>query len=191
MARGGYQQPPARTGPSGPGRFSKRTDGQPVQVPNVGDSSDLQYGDRTMLENAQKAVPIPKGGQPAPRPAGAPLGPGPMPGHLIGPSNRPGEPVTTGLGMGPGAGPEALNAPPNTPDVREQVLAMMMQNYGNSSAAKMLAGIRAERQTPTTPSPGAPPTPGAAPPTPEPGPAGPQMGAPQGAQGAQGAPPSG
>lgn len=178
MARGGYQQPPARSGPSGPGRFSKRTDGQPVAVPNVGDSADLQYGDRTMLENAQKAVPIPKGTQPPPRPAGAPLAPGPLPGHLIGPSNRPGEPVTTGLPMGPGAGTEALNAPPNTPDVREQVLAWMMQNYGNSDAANMLAKIRAQRTA--TPAPGAPPAPGATPPPPQPGPAGPQMGAPGG-----------
>lgn len=178
--KGGYQKPAGPRPPSGVGKKSTRTDGnvQAVKVPNVGSSPDLQYGDRQMLENAQRIAPIGSGAGAgaAPRqPAGAPLAPGPLPGHLAGPSNRPGEPVTAGLPMGPGAGPEVLKAPPGVPDQREQVLMYLMRNYGNDSAAKMLNGIRNERQQPAPsaapagppPAPAAPPAPPAAPTAPQ------------------------
>tara|TARA_R110000868_G_scaffold196966_1_gene443086 strand:+ start:722 stop:1171 length:450 start_codon:yes stop_codon:yes gene_type:complete len=55
--------------------------------------------------------------------AGAPLAAGPTPTpmapitSLTAPSDRPNEPVTTGVAMGAGAGPEALALPtPTTPD---------------------------------------------------------------------------
>jgi|ERR1017187_6231386 hypothetical protein len=53
------------------------------------------------------ATPAPSSAAPAPvvaRPA-----PGSLP--YMGPTNRPNEPVTTGLPFGPGAGPEALTGP--------------------------------------------------------------------------------
>lgn len=154
--RGGYQKPGGPRPPSGVGKNSTRTDGnvQPVKVPNVGDSPDLQYGDRQMLEQGLKRAPIGTGGgiSRAPQnPPGTALAPGPLPGHLTGPSNRPGEPVTAGLDVGPGGGSEMLAAPPGVPDQREQVLMYLMRNFGNDAAAQTLAKLRAERQA-TAPS---------------------------------------
>lgn len=175
MGRGGYQKPSGPRPPGGPGKISQRTDGnvQPIRTPPITSSPDLQVGQGQALTDAQRIARLGTGGgaSPPPRPAGAPLAPGPLPAHLIGPSNRPGEPVTTGMDMGPGAGSEALNAQPNTPDQREQVLMYLMQNFGNDSAARMLASMRAERQTPPAPSmgpAGVPAAPTAPPAPPEP-----------------------
>jgi len=153
MASGGLRDPGPRKPASGPGKFSQRTDGQrgskqPIRTPDVG-NSELQYGDRSMLENAQRAAPIPRAQTPAPAgppgstPAphtGAPIQ---MPGFVFDtPSARPAEPVTTGLTAGPGAGPEALQAPPSTPSVQEQVLMGLVSRFGNADAAQMLSDIR-------------------------------------------------
>ena len=89
-------------------------------------SEDQQYGQATAQRNAMRSVPM---GQPpmaslgvAPngRPSGAPPQPGPpqpgavQPGSLpfTGPTERPNEPIQTGLSTGPGAGPEIHGAPP-------------------------------------------------------------------------------
>ena len=110
---------------------SNRTDLQgsvPVAV-----APSQQYGERAQQQAAQRTVPVgvspmpsptptptaapAPGGQPMPgappqRPAAAfpsppPGGPGVLPWQH--PTNRPNEPVTTGLPTGPGAGPEALS----------------------------------------------------------------------------------
>jgi len=88
--------------------YGNRTDlNQPIStVPNQ------EYGMATAQREAQQAVPM--GASPvaaAPemptRPAGKPL---PQPGELphLEQTNRPAEPVTTGIDYGPGAGSEAM-----------------------------------------------------------------------------------
>jgi hypothetical protein len=114
-----------------------------------------EYGQRAAQQAAQQAVPItpppnaanavprvPAGGQPPPAGPGAPqpgtpLAPGgPGPGELtdlFAPTERPGEPVTTGVDIGPGAGREALNSLP---------IGMVANNLGNGdSAAALLANL--------------------------------------------------
>jgi hypothetical protein len=147
QGRGGYQRPSKPASVSGPGKFSKRTDGQPQVVPNVGESPDLQYGDRKAAIDRQRVAPL-KGAQ------GASVGPvtgQASSGQAIPPwlidmdSSRPSEPGTTGLPFGGGAGPEVLSSPTPAPDVREQVLTYLWTNFGNEDAMRMLSQMRDER----------------------------------------------
>lgn len=106
MARGGRRR-------GLPGKnYSNRSDlqlgprKQPVQAP-----SGLPYGERKAVEDAQRAVPVSAPGVPAPTGGGVSATRWPIPGSLgplDRPTERPGEPVTTGLSLGPGAGPEVL-----------------------------------------------------------------------------------
>lgn len=122
-----------------PGKFSKRTD--LPRTPGLADPS-LQYGDVGRLEAAQRAVPIPKS---APQRRGQPLSGGRIPDFVLNqPTQRPGEPETTGLPMGPGAGPEVLSTY-QAPDLREQVLLAVYHRTGNEKALAMLQQLRNER----------------------------------------------
>lgn len=160
MPRGGYQKPSKPAAVSGVGKNSKRTDGgvQAVREPDI-DTMGLEYGDRQMVADAQKIAPLPKGQTAVERrPTGAPTTGGKLPDWLInGDTNRPDEPVTTGLGMGPGAGPEALQAAAPAPDIREQILEGLFMQYQDPNAHQLLQQLRAERAAATaTPLPGAP-----------------------------------
>src|SRR5215831_3219302 len=113
MARGGRGKPQ-------PGKpYGNRTDyQQPVQV-----VSGQQYGQRQALANAQRTIPLPNNvATPPPAPPQPPppaAAPAPMPappgsaGAFDRPTERPQEPVTTGLPLGPGPGPEVLQANAN------------------------------------------------------------------------------
>ena len=57
------------------------------------------------------APPVGGGGMPSPGMQGGSIAPGAF-GPLDRPTERPGEPVTTGIAMGRGAGPEAMGPPP-------------------------------------------------------------------------------
>lgn len=166
--RGGYRKPPAGQPPSGPGRFSTRTDGnQAVRTPGLEDPS-MQYGDVGRLRDAQRAAPVPKaaparsGGASARPPLGRPPtggGEGGLPSWLLSmPSQRPAEPVTDGLDSGPGRGSDALTARPPRDD-RQALLEYLLHTYGNADAAAMLAEMRGSQTAPVpTPSVGVPPS---------------------------------
>lgn len=103
MTQGGYRAPENPAPVSGPGAASQRTDGgpgsdtQPIRVPSGG-----PYGQRQMLEQAQRDIPLPDTSG-LPSTPGAPTGspPGSPPGGArqdpFGPSLRPGEPGDTGI----------------------------------------------------------------------------------------------
>jgi len=151
MPRGGYQKPSDPAPASGPGKFSKRTDGA-ITSPDIDTTEGVQYGDRGKLEDAQRIAKAAAGAgarvnpEASRRLGGAPPERGKLPPWLTtGEDTAPEDPATAGLGMGPGAGPEALMAAEATPDQREVVLEFIAQNYGNETARQMLAEIRAER----------------------------------------------
>ncbi len=149
MARGGYQPPSSPAGASGPGRFSKRTDGQAVRVDSL-DNPDVQYGQRSMLEGAQKIAPLRGAEGAGRRPTGEQAVSRQLPPWLFEQdSARPLEPPTAGLSIGAGPGPEALSASEPSPDVREQVLEGLWLNYGNEQARQMLVELRDERMAST------------------------------------------
>lgn len=109
MPAGGYQKPSSPAPVSGPGRMSKRTDGQPIRDPG-----GLPYGDNQELRSQQAAAPM-SGASPEAMAAqqggigGIPLAN--LAPSLFDPTDRPDEPLTAGASFGPGPGPEALSTP--------------------------------------------------------------------------------
>jgi hypothetical protein len=158
MPRGGYRKPNDPAPVSGPGKFSKRTDGQPKKVESL-DSPDMQYGDRQMIEAAQSAAPLrgAAGGGTGRRLQGEAMGGGGLPSFMFDmESANPGEPVTTGLDRGAGAGPEVLDAAQAPDDIREVVLDFLATEFQNPTAMKHLSALREEKAGSAAPM--APPT---------------------------------
>ena len=130
--RGGARQGTAGTA------YGNRTDlNMPMStVPNQ------EYGKAAMQERAQQAVPMaqsPVASMPMPAAAAPQMNLLPRPGELphLGPTDRPNEPVTTGMSFGPGPGPEAMMQP--SANVAAQ-LATASQ-MGNSSTLQGLAAM--------------------------------------------------
>jgi len=101
---GGYRQPRNPAPVSGPAALSKRTDGgategmtQPQQ-----NYTGLPYGDNQAIATQQSGAPM--AGNPYPM-AGLP--------ELSAPTQRPNEPITSGINSGPGPGTEAMRGLPN------------------------------------------------------------------------------
>ena len=105
-------------GPAGPGKFSTRTDKLEL--------GSTAYGEGVETQAIKSGAPLAKTGDVSPARAGdvreaatqAPITP------LFAPSNRPGEPITTGINIGPGAGSEAL---------------MMQSNFAQRKMSDILA----------------------------------------------------
>lgn len=101
MARG------PMAGVSGPGKFSKRTDGLSFE--------STEYG--SGVENAANKAGAPLARTPDVRPTSrSEMGMAPSQMEpvtpLYAPSQRPEEPITAGIAMGPGPGPEIMGAAP-------------------------------------------------------------------------------
>lgn len=91
-------------GPSGPGAFSKRTD---VGTPEMKLGS-IAYGEGKDTAAIKAGAPLAKTGDVTPSQApNVPVAQEPVT-SLFAPSQRPDEPVTTGVDVGAGAGSEAL-----------------------------------------------------------------------------------
>ncbi len=105
-----------------PGTYSNRQDlvasGRPqaVRAP-----SGQTYGERQGLESAQQAQPLP--GDPIAALMSATGTHDGTPTALLGPTQRPDEPVTAGLTTGPGPGPEVLFGPSTKPSETFELLA--------------------------------------------------------------------
>lgn len=110
---GGYRAPQNPNAVSGPGKFSKRTDGGAAQVMST--VPDQPYGSVKQQLAQQRVAPM--AGQAPMAPAaqaaaqqGQQAGSPPYQGGAFNaPSARPNEPITTGVDIGPGAGSEALS----------------------------------------------------------------------------------
>tara|TARA_R100000808_G_scaffold4752_2_gene15044 strand:+ start:3983 stop:4384 length:402 start_codon:yes stop_codon:yes gene_type:complete len=81
--------------------------GQKVSV-----ASGQTYGKRAVQEEAQRAVPMARSEDLAPRPSVRPGGFG----GVTRPTERPRQPLTAGAPVGPGGGPEMLVGPQRVPD---------------------------------------------------------------------------
>ena len=128
MPRGGV-----RTGKPGE-QYSNRGDLQ-AQPRTAG--REPQYGD-VAQQNAVRATPDgpPTSQGPIPPP------PGSLP-SLVGPSNRPDEPVTAGLTQGAGAGPDAMSP---VPVINEDLfeLRALYQQFPHEDLRRLIE--RAERE---------------------------------------------
>jgi hypothetical protein len=104
--RGGYRAPARPAAVSGPGKLSARTDGQPTRQ-----LADANYGEQATFRNDQASAAM--ASTPGPT-ASSGQGPGVDMSGLVplgAPTQRPGEPVTSGAPSGPGPGPESLGLP--------------------------------------------------------------------------------
>lgn len=122
---GGYRKPSNPAPVSGPGKYSRRTDGGPAQSISAAPGQD--YGDAKAQRDAQRVAPM-AGKEPMPEGA-APVmpefsGPG-----LADPTQRPGEPITHGVDIGPGGGSDVLNlpTPPNPAQGTGQMTALLQR----------------------------------------------------------------
>lgn len=120
MPRGGYREPSNPAPVSGPGALSRRTDGGPIQgakyIPANG-----KYGEAKALQEIQGGAPMQ--GNPVPNVATpnvpmAPLTP------LDAPTQRPNEPLTSGMPFGPGS-----NTPPVVAAGVDEVAAQIRAAY--------------------------------------------------------------
>jgi hypothetical protein len=104
---GGYRKPTHPAAASGPGRLSRRTDGNQPTRP----LPDAKYGEGKAFTEAQQAAPMsasPSGSQVAAPPAAPDLS------RLIpmdAASQRPDEPITAGMPFGPGPGSSLPQGP--------------------------------------------------------------------------------
>lgn len=148
MANGhGGARTPAKPAPvSGPGKYSRRTDGGPAQVLSAAPNQD--YGEAKQQLNEQRLAPM-AGTQPTSAPAVQPgqapdegpqmpafSGPG-----LLDPSQRPNEPTTTGVDIGPGAGSDALNLPPTQQQPGTGYITNMLRNLSPTDMSGQLATL--------------------------------------------------
>jgi len=126
MPRGG-----ARNGKQGQA-YGNRTDmnAQPVKV-----GPSQTYGQGVQQQQAQQAIPLPQ--MPTP---GQPVPQMPQPGPLDAATNRPSEPVTSGIASGPGPGPEALGAEP------DPVVGLLRGVYAQHPSPDILALLQEAQQ---------------------------------------------
>lgn len=107
-------------GAAGPGKFSVRTDG--LSLPSAA------YGEGVQTQAIKQGAPLAKtpdvrgatNTEVRQAAAATPVTP------LYAPTQRPEEPITTGISMGPGAGPEALGMRVMSQEKLSDILAKML-----------------------------------------------------------------
>lgn len=103
-------------GPSGPGKFSTRTDLPPSK----------EYGERKQTEEIMQGAPTAKTRGAADPKLGRPANPMTPVTPLFSPSTRPEEPITAGIDMGAGPGSEILGMrQPDDTNFRANISAYM------------------------------------------------------------------
>ena len=132
---------PAMT--SGPGAMSRRTDGGPASKQAVRYISGMpNYGDGQELADLQASAPMSQTNMPAvTTPSGELTARGEQVIPIDAPSQRPGEPVTTGAPAGKGAGLEALNLPAQAQN-NGMVNALALLNQLGDYASPQVKQIR-------------------------------------------------
>ena len=129
MAQGGYRKPENPAPISGPGALSQRTDGGPTQSAKY--ISGLPYGQGQTTYDQQTSAPMAGSNIPQPKP------PLPEPTPLMAPTERPDEPVTSGINSGPGPGSEVMMDRPNQSYTLTQTLQQLIK-YDPSGDTEMI-----------------------------------------------------
>jgi len=138
---GGYRKPTHPAPVSGPGKYSRRTDGGPAQVMSA--APDQAYGAQKAQLDAQRVAPM-AGTAPLPAPATPGAGSeGGMPAYsgpaFNAPSQRPDEPVTHGVDIGPGAGSDILGLP--NPGQGTGQMTALLQRYASTDTTGILGTL--------------------------------------------------
>ncbi len=131
--QGGYRKPENPAPASGPGALSQRTDGGPAQGAKY--MSGMPYGENTY--DQQTAAPMAGKAATPPAPTVAP-----MPTALLAPTERPNDPVTSGIDLGAGPNSSALGLPTEEPTLASTI--KRIAQYDNSGDAELLYAIISE-----------------------------------------------
>ena len=107
-------------GPSGPGKYSTRTDKLSLGSTSYGEGQETSALNTAAAKSKTRGSADNVGGRPANPVAQAPVT------SLYAPTERSDEPVTTGIAMGDGAGPEALTMQSQFSEKLSNVLANMI-----------------------------------------------------------------
>jgi len=136
MPKGGYRKPGQPAAASGPGKLSKRTDGNPDRgLPANGD-----YGYRKETRDQMSSAPMAQNFQPTPSaPVSVPVPSSPIT-NMFAPTEMPNQPVTNGSPMGPGAGTEALTLPQRSFDPT-QILSKLAQQDPSGQIESILQDL--------------------------------------------------
>jgi hypothetical protein len=134
--QGGYRKPENPAPVSGPGKMSRRTDGGPTDMKqNQVEVTGMGYGENKELNEVQSMAPLAAASATPTAPAAPIQMPSAeLPTPLSAPTQRPQEPVTTGLPFGAGAGTEMLSFPQKTMDENDRQRALAVLNILNQSA---------------------------------------------------------
>lgn len=142
---GGYRKPANPAPVSGPGKYSRRTDGGPAQV--ISAAPNQPYGEAGQQRMAQRLAPM-GAADPMPAPASPtpdqqqamrmPQFNGPS---LTDPTQRPNEPITAGADIGPGPGSEALNLPISGGPQGTGAMTALLQQFASTDATGALAPL--------------------------------------------------
>jgi len=137
MASGGYRKPTSPAPVSGPGKASRRTDGGPLDMKqNQVEVTGMGYGENQELNELQAMAPMSAApGLPTAMPV-APSTPVAPPTPLTAPTERPNEPVTSGMPFGPGRGSEALVMPNQGMSEDDRQRTLVVLNLLNEAAKK-------------------------------------------------------
>lgn len=140
MPAGGYQKPRNPAPFSGPGKFSRRTDGGPGDTRQAAQNiPSASYGDGVAMEALQTSAPLAATGSMngvEPGAAASPQSVMPPIIPLDAPSTRPDEPVTAGIDMGPGPGSAIMGA--NNPSGKVSDALERMLPYDNTGEIAVL-----------------------------------------------------
>lgn len=125
---GGYRQPSNPAPTSGPGALSQRTDGGAIDgmTQPVKEYTGLPYGQNKAVNEQQSAAAM--AGTSNPFADIVPL-------HV--PSQRPDEPITTGINRGDGAGSEVMRGMPNYAPTLVDTIKHLAQ-YDSSGDSELL-----------------------------------------------------
>jgi len=118
---------------SGPGAMSQRTDGGPASKQAARYMAGGDYGDGTDMMNIQQGAPM--AATPTIGATGGAAAQQPIP--INAPSQRPGEPVTTGAPIGAGAGTEALNLPQQQEANGLQNALILLNQLGDNASTQV------------------------------------------------------
>lgn len=138
MAR---KRKPSTPRTSGLPQYPRPTPSQAVKAP-----SGRPHGERKRLEDAQRAVPLPKapaGVDPRQAAVEAARGFNPEVTPLGAPTQDPNEPLTAGMAIGRGPGPEVLDVVPVGDDVGVVVRAMY-RDFPNEDLLRLINELELE-----------------------------------------------
>lgn len=140
---GGPRTPAKPAVVSGPGALSRRTDGN---FQTASTMPDLPYGEKKQ-EMASQAIAPMAGQQPMAKPADVVNAQQPDPrqpyqgGDFGAPTDRPNEPVTSGVPIGDGPGPEALTYQPQQPGQGTGSMTSLLQRLSPMDTTGILGQL--------------------------------------------------